>query len=49
MSQLFISLSFSNRGGIGIKRAVSRCETGLPWWLYGKEPTCQWRRHRFDP
>ena len=23
--------------------------TGLPWWLSGKEPTWQCRRHRFDP
>ena len=22
---------------------------GLPWWLSGKEPTCQCRRHGFDP
>ena len=22
---------------------------GLPWWFPGKEPTCQWRRLRFDP
>ena len=22
---------------------------GLPWWLSGKEFTCQCRRHRFDP
>ena len=21
----------------------------LPWWLSGKEPTCHWRRHGFDP
>ena len=21
----------------------------LPWWLSGKEPTCQCRRHGFDP
>ena len=21
----------------------------LPWWLSGKESTCQCRRHRFDP
>ena len=21
---------------------------GLPWWLSGKESTCQCRRHRFD-
>ena len=23
--------------------------TGLPWWLSGKEPTCQGRRQGFDP
>ena len=22
---------------------------GLPWWLSGKESTCQCRRHRLDP
>ena len=22
---------------------------GLPWWLSGKEPVCQCRRHRLDP
>ena len=22
---------------------------GLPWWLSGKESTCQFRRHGFDP
>ena len=22
---------------------------GLPWWLSGKESSCQCRRHRFDP
>ena len=22
---------------------------GLPWWLIGKESTCQWGRRRFDP
>ena len=22
---------------------------GLPWWLNGKESTCQCRRHGFDP
>ena len=22
---------------------------GLPWWLRGKESSCQCRRHRFDP
>ena len=24
-------------------------EYGLPWWLSGKEPTCQCRRPGFDP
>ena len=24
-------------------------ELRLPWWLSGKESTCQWRRCRFDP
>ena len=24
-------------------------ERGLPWWLSGKESTCQCRRHGFDP
>ena len=22
---------------------------GLPWWLSGKESTCQCREHEFDP
>ena len=21
----------------------------FPWWLSGKEPTCQCRKHRFNP
>jgi len=29
--------------------AVKNTETGLPWWLGGKESTCQCRRHGFDP
>ena len=24
-------------------------DIGLPWWLSGKESTCQGRRHRIDP
>ena len=24
-------------------------QTGLPWWLSGKEPACQCRRHKFSP
>ena len=23
--------------------------SGLPWWLSGKESSCQGRRHGFDP
>ena len=25
------------------------CVLGLPWWLTGKESTCQCRRYRFNP
>ena len=28
---------------------VSNECVGLPWWLSGKEPVCQCRRHDFDP
>ena len=28
---------------------IKRLTGGLPWWLSGKESTCQCRRHRFDP
>ena len=24
-------------------------QTGLPWWLHGKEPTCRGRRLEFNP
>ena len=24
-------------------------QSGLPWWISGKESTCQCRRHRFGP
>ena len=33
---------FDNR--LGIESVV-----WLPWWLSGKESTCQCRRHGFDP
>ena len=23
--------------------------SGLSWWLSGKEPTCRYKRHGFDP
>ena len=30
-------------------RTVRMWISGLPWWLSGKESTCQCRRHGFDP
>ena len=27
----------------------TKAHQALPWWLSGKESTCQWRRCRFDP
>ena len=27
----------------------SRTNPGLPWWLSGKDSTCRWKRHDFDP
>ena len=24
-------------------------QLGLPWWLSGKESTCQFKRHEFNP
>ena len=52
---------FSPHFGIGMAKALrldlfQHCFlkrhnlfSGLPWWLNGKESTCQYRRHRFDP
>ena len=37
---------FKKGGDICMCRADSR---GLPWWLSGKQSTCQFRRHGFDP
>jgi len=31
------------------RKAAPPVPTGLPWWVSGKEPACQCRRHRFDP
>ena len=28
---------------------ASKPHAGLPWWLSGKESTCQCRRHSFNP
>ena len=34
----------------GTDRVKSRVSiNGLPWWLRGKESTCQSRRHGFNP
>ena len=36
----------------GTKSRVGYIQKGLPWWLSGKESTCQRRRHKrhgFDP
>ena len=32
-----------------LKKKKKKRWTGLPWWLSGKESTCQCRRHRFNP
>ena len=34
---------------IGYDWATEHAHTGFPWWLSGKESTCQCRRHGFDP
>ena len=31
------------------KRTIAKRDSGLPWWLSGKESACQCRRRRFDP
>ena len=31
------------------KLNLKTSNSGLPWWLHGKESTCQWRRRGFDP
>ena len=28
---------------------MTRVRTGFPWWLSGKEPSCQCRRYGFSP
>ena len=40
--------------GLQALRRSERClrkakYNNFPWWLSGKEPTCQWRRLGFDP
>ena len=36
-------------GSQGMARPCLLFDSGLPWWLSGKESTCQCRRHRVDP
>ena len=35
--------------GAGFTVMNRNVTAGLPWWLSGKESTCQCRRHGFDP
>ena len=35
--------------GAFLRASVQVPAQGLPWWLGGKESTCQCRRHRFHP
>ena len=49
------------RGHTNGQKSIKSCSTllvireikiiirGLPWWLIGKESTCQCRKHGFDP
>ena len=30
-------------------KLLKNLKKGLSWWLSGKEPACQYRRHEFDP
>ena len=31
------------------RKTLFKTIAGLPWWLSGKESTCQCRKHKFDP
>ena len=50
---LFKNLFFSWFGLLhallNVRRQFIHRSRGLPWWLSGKEPTCQCRRRGFDP
>ena len=35
--------------GTSSEISLPHLQLGLPWWLRGKESTCQCRRYRFDP
>ena len=43
-------LLLQSSAGKDLEKAASRISRqGLPWWLSGKESTCQCRRHGFNP
>ena len=44
MSELLSFIHSSHRLAIGTSFTI-----GVPWWLSGKEPVCQCRRHGFNP
>ena len=53
--KLFCDLSLVTMLGLELFSVINdlkkkkNIETGLPWWLSGKESACQCKRHRFDP
>ena len=47
-----VSSCMSGQGMRNFHHQYGNWHSGLPWWLSGKEPACQCRRHkrhRFDP
>ena len=32
-----------------VEKNIINTHPRLPWWLSGKESSCQYRRHRLDP
>ena len=42
-------LSIIRNSKFSVFKPMSSWAGGLPWWLSGKEPACQCRRHRFSP
>ena len=50
-SQTISGLPFSTLSKFGLCKNLSvlKLFLGLPWWLSGKESTCQCKRYGFDP
>ena len=48
------TVEFLDQGGVGrgihnsLFICILNCILGRPWWLSGKEPTCQCRKSSFD-